>query len=178
MLNQNQRDAIYDAVAAHTGLPGVWEKQKGAPALKGPHFSLNIMFPPQPTQRRASSLKPSIYPEERRKKIIRKRFVLQVKVFDAPEQSSAVTDAVDSERFTYALTDAGVVAHGINFVSDLSFAFPEYINVHSTEIEMSFVTYINTQDEEPTEDIFVEKVDIIGEIGGITTETNIDVSED
>ena len=154
-MNQANRNAIYNGVNIFTGLPGAWEDQRGAPTIKGPHFTLKLLYPGVPIQRKGS---PSFEDPNRVKWLTRLRSTLRIKVFNG----DGISNIVDSTGFHNALNDGGVVCNALEATADFSFAYPERERVEAYDLIITWTMEIPAQDEEPTDD-WIDSVTINSE---------------
>jgi len=175
MLDTVKKHAIYDAVAYHTGLEGVWEQQSGKnlPAMTGPHFSLKILYPPVPIQRKGSTQR--LGSEGRDQRGTRVSTMLRITVYDSNASCSTIND---SRAFHDTINAARVAAHGVEFTFDSTFAFPEYNSANAYDVKISFVETQPDQNREgETADTYVEEITIEGTISPTDDDTDDIVRE-
>jgi len=155
-MNKTQRDAIYDAVAAYTGLAGVWENQKSAPKLPEPSFSLRLLNVGTPMGRKGGYS--HMVEGGRQDFTTRLNATLQIKVFGEHDGLSTINN---SRLFHKLLNAGGVVSHGLLMASDASTLFSEWSRVCVYDIQISYTTTTVAQDDEQT-DSYIEKITING----------------
>ena len=156
MLSKTQKQQIHDAFStALDGLDGLWDKQEGAAALTGSHFSLSLLYPGKPIQRRGSTQRT----DGNDLVLTRLRSILRVQVFDYEDGLSTV---VDSREFHRMLNEADVVCNDIDQTFDSSFAFPEWNRVNAYDFIITWSENRRDQDGESSDDLYVEKVGVTG----------------
>jgi len=173
---QNQKkDAIYDAVKNITGLEGIWENQKNGIKPSGPHFTLKLLFNGQPFERKGDKF---INQQNREVNLTKKFTTLSVKIFGDENASDKMSSANNNTLWHKTLNKDGLVSHYLIRCVDISSVYDvDWEDVQLFDFYLTFTDETLVQPEVETDD-FVDKVRIYPTIDDEESEIRVPLFAD
>ena len=170
-MNTTQKEAIWDAVNAVTGLEGVWENQKGSVAPTTPHFALRLLFPGTSIDRKGEVIRRD---DGRDTRVTRLVTTLQVKVFG--QEDSNMVSAHNNVLFHKYLNQGGIVCFAMLRSVDITSVYVDWETVNLYDFEIVYVREDLMQPESETDE-YIEKAGISGVVGSLELDWDIPYEE-